>query len=76
MAILNKLVVSSPSELKQCNYSVYQSALLTGFRTDFTSSVADSRQTSPSAKSDEKRMFSHGEDTAFDGETTIICAIY
>ena len=31
MAILNKLDVSSPSELKQCNYSVYQSALLTGF---------------------------------------------
>ena len=25
--------------LKQCNYSVDQSALLTGFRTDFTSSV-------------------------------------
>ena len=56
-----------PQELKQCNYSVDQSALLTGFRTDFTSSVwnfcrwvADvpPRETSPSTKSEEKRMFS------------------
>ena len=53
--------------LKQCNYSVDQSALLTGFRTDFTSSVwnfcrwvADvpPRETSSAAKSEEKRMFS------------------
>ena len=48
-------------------YSVYQSALLTGFRTDFTSSVwnfcrwnADvpPREKSSVAKSEEKRMFS------------------
>ena len=53
--------------LKQCNYSVDQSALLTGFWTDFTSSVwnfcrlvADvpPHETSPAAKSEEKRMFS------------------
>ena len=53
--------------LKQCNYSVVQSALMTGFRTDFTSSVwnfcrwvADvpPRETSPAAKSEEKRLFS------------------
>ena len=53
--------------LKQCNYSVDQSAPLTGFRTDFTSSVwnfcrwvADvpPRETFPAAKSEEKRMFS------------------
>ena len=52
---------------KQCNYSVDQSSLLTGFWTDFTSSVwnfcrwvADvpPRETSPAANSDEKRMFS------------------
>ena len=54
-------------KLKQCNYSVDQSALLTRFRTDFTSSVwnfcrwvADvpPRKTSAAAKSEEKRMFS------------------
>ena len=53
--------------LKQCNYSDDQSALLTGFRTDFTSSVwnlcrwvADvpPRKTSPAANSEEERMFS------------------
>ena len=53
--------------LKQCNYSVDQSALLTGFRTYFTSSVSNfccwvadvpPREMSPAAKSEEKRMFS------------------
>ena len=53
--------------LKQCNYSVDQSALLIGFRTDFTSSVLNlcrwvadvpPRETSPAAKCAEKRMFS------------------
>ena len=33
------LSVIRKQQLKQCNYSVDQSALLTGFRTDFTSSV-------------------------------------
>ena len=53
--------------LKQCNYSVDQSALLTGFRTDFTTSVwnicrwvpdVSPRETSPVAKSEYKRLFS------------------
>ena len=53
--------------LKQCKYSVDQSALLTGFRSDFTSSawtfcrwVADviPRETSSAAKREEKRLFS------------------
>ena len=61
------LSVIRKQRLKQCNYSVDQSALLTGFRTGFTSSVwnfcrwvADvpPRETSPAAKSEEKRMFS------------------
>ena len=51
--------------LKQCNYSIAQPVLLTGFRTDFTSSawnfcrwVADvpPREKSPAAKSEEKRQ--------------------
>ena len=51
--------------LKQCNYSVDQSALLSRFRTDFTSSVwnlcrwvtdVPTRKTSPAAKIEEKRM--------------------
>ena len=51
----------------QCNYSLDQSGLLTGFRTDFTSSVwnfcrwvADvrPRETSPAAKSEMKQLFS------------------
>ena len=53
--------------LKQCDYSVDQSALLTGFRTDFTTSVwnicrwvpdVSPRETSPVAKSEYKRLFS------------------
>ena len=61
------LSVIRKQELKQCNYSVDQSALLTGFRTDFTSSVwnfchwvADIplREMPPVVKSVEKRMFS------------------
>ena len=53
--------------LKQCNYSVDQSALLTGFRTDFTTSVwnicrwvpdVSPRETFPVAKSEYKRLFS------------------
>ena len=53
--------------LKQCNYSVDQSALLNGFRTYFTSWVwnfcrwvpdVPPRETFPAAKSEEKRMFS------------------
>ena len=53
--------------LKQCNYSVDQSALLTGFRRDFTTSVwnicrwlpdVPNRETSPVAKSEDKRLFS------------------
>ena len=61
------LSVIRKQQLKQCNYSVDQSVLLTGFRTDFTSSVwnfchwvADvpPRETSPAAKSEEKLMFS------------------
>ena len=64
------LSVIRKQELKQCNYSVDQSALLTGFRTDFTSSVwnfchwvADvpPRETSPAAKSEEKWMFSQAK---------------
>ena len=55
------------NSLNNCNDSVDQSALLTGFGTDFTSSVwnfcrwvADvpPRETSLTAKSEEKRMFS------------------
>ena len=58
-------------QLKQSNFSVDQSALLTGFRTDFTSSVwnfcrwvADvyPRETSPAAKSEAKRMFSQASE--------------
>ena len=61
------LSVIRKQQLKQCNYSVNQSALLTGFRTDFTSSVwnfcqwvadVSSYETSPAAKSEEKRMLS------------------
>ena len=61
------LSVIRKQKLKQCNYSVNQSALLTGFRTDFTSSgwnfccwVTDDTpsKTSQVAKSEEKRMFS------------------
>ena len=64
------LSVIRKQQLKQCNYSVDQSVLLTGFRTDFTSSVwnfchwvADvpPRETSPAAKSEEKRMFSQAK---------------
>ena len=64
------LSVIRKQQLKQCNYSVDQSALLTGFRTDFASSVwnfccwvADVPpcETSPSAKSEEKRMFSQAK---------------
>ena len=53
--------------LKQYNYSVYQSALPTGFRTDFCSSVWNfwrwvaedpPRERSPAARSEEKRFFS------------------
>ena len=53
--------------LKQYNYSVYQSSLLTGFRTDFISSVWNfcrwvaedpPRERSPAARSEEKRFFS------------------
>ena len=53
--------------LKQCNNSVVQSALMTGFRTDFTTLVwnfcrwvADvpPRETSITAKSEEKRLLS------------------
>jgi len=54
-------------QLKQCNYSVVQSALMTGFGTDMTSSVwnfcrwdADvhPREMSPAQRSVEKRLFS------------------
>ena len=60
------LSVIRKQKVKQCNYFVDQSALLTGFRTDFTSSVwnfchwvADvpPRETSPAARSEEKRLF-------------------
>ena len=66
--------------LKQCNYSVDQSALLIGFRTDFTSSVwnlcrgvADvpPRETSPAAKSVEKRMFSQANNNRMP-----FCSVY
>ena len=65
--------------LKQCNYSVDQSALLTGFRTDFTSSVwnfcrsvvdVPLRETSPAAKSKEKRTFSQATVSA---DILIVC---
>ena len=65
------LSVIRKQQLKQCNYSVDQSGLLTRFRTYFTSSVwnfcrwvADvpPRETSPAAKSDEKRMFSQSKE--------------
>ena len=61
------LSVICKQQLKQSNYSVDQSGLLTGFWTYFTSSVwtfcrwvADvpPRETSPAATSVEKRMFS------------------
>ena len=61
------LFVISKQQLKRCNYSADQAALLTGFRTEFTSSVWNfcswvvdnpPRETSPAAKSEEKRMFS------------------
>ena len=73
----------------QCTYSVDQSglsltqpALLTGsgqiLRHQYGISVAESqtflREKSP--KSDVKRMFSQAKDTAFDGEITLIRAIY
>ena len=60
------------SVLKQCDYSVIQSAVLTGFRTDFTSSlrnfcrrVADVplREMSPVARSGEERLFSQATST-------------
>ena len=65
------LSVIRKQQLKQCNYSVDQSGLLTRFRTYFTSSVwnfcrwvADvpPRETSPAAKSEEKRMFSQSKE--------------
>ena len=60
------LSVICKQQLKQCNHSVDQSVLLTGFRTDFTSSVwnfcrwvADVHpcETSPAARSEGKRLF-------------------
>ena len=60
------LSVIHKEEPKHCNYSVDQSALLTGFWIDFTSSVwnfcrwvADVSpcETSPAAKSEKKQMF-------------------
>ena len=59
-------------------YSVYQSALLNGFRTDFTSSVwnfcrwnadVSPRETSSVAKSEEKRMFSQAREVITAVET-------
>ena len=67
-------------QLKRCNCSVDQSALLIGFRTDFTSSVwnlcpgvADvpPRETSPAAKSVEKRMFSQANNNRMP-----FCSVY
>ena len=60
--------------LKNCNCCVNQSALLTGFWTDFTSSVwnfccwvADVPpcETSPAMKSEEKRMFSQANTSLY-----------
>ena len=60
------LSVIRKQQVKQCNYFVDQSAFLTGFRTDLSSSVwnfchwvADvpPRETSPAARSEEKRLF-------------------
>ena len=67
-------------QLKQCNCSVDQSALPIGFRTDFTSSVwnlcrgvADvpPRETSPAAKSVEKRLFSQANNNRMS-----FCSVY
>ena len=53
--------------LKQCNYSVVQSAVMTGFRTDFMSLVRNfcrwvadvhPRETSLAERTEEKRLFS------------------
>ena len=61
------LVNKSWNELKQCNYPVVQSALMTGFWTDFTAPVwtfyrwvanVPPGETSPAARSKEKRLFS------------------
>ena len=68
------LSVIRKQELKQCIYSVDQSTLLTGFRTDFTSSVWNfcrwvaklpPRETSPAAKREEKRLFSQARREEF-----------
>ena len=65
------LFVIRKQQLKQCNYSVDQSGLLTGLRTDFTSSVwnfcrwvtdVPPREMSPAAKSEEKGMFSQANE--------------